>query len=67
MPHTYAPELNAPVGPLSAIDRQKLISVIETMALEIERLTEDNKQLRAAVAIYRELLVKHSGTPTPPA
>jgi len=67
MPHTYAPELNAPVGPLSATDRQKLISIIETMAIEIERLTEDNKQLRAAVAIYRELLVKYTGTPTPPA
>ena len=66
MPHTYAPDLNAPAGPLSATDRQK-IAVIDTMAREIERLTEDNKQLRAAVAIYRELLVRYTGAPTPPA
>jgi hypothetical protein len=67
MPHTYTPDLNAPASPLSATDRQKPIAVIDTMAREIERLTEDNKQLRAAVAIYRELLVRYTGAPTPPA
>src|SRR5438270_705294 len=67
MPLTYAQDLNAPVIPISSIDRQKLLSVIETMAVELERLTEDNKQLQAAVTIYRELLVRYTGAPAPPA
>ena len=44
-----------------------LVALVETMAEEIERLGEDNKQLRAAVSLYRAALEKYSGRPTSPA
>jgi hypothetical protein len=33
---------------------RRLITIVAAMAQEIERLSEDNAQLRAAVAMYRE-------------
>ena len=36
-------------------DHQRLIGVIAEMAREMERLDEDNRQLRAAVGVYREV------------
>jgi len=42
-------------------------SLIESMTLEMARLIEDNKQLHAAIAIYREVLCRYTGQSTPPA
>ncbi len=36
-------------------ERRRLVGLVSTMTREIERLTEDNLQLRAAVRIYQEL------------
>jgi hypothetical protein len=36
-------------------DDRRLATMVKAMAREIERLHEDNIQLRAAVGIYREL------------
>ena len=35
------------------------MELVRSMSLEIERLTEDNAQLRAAVDIYREVLRRY--------
>lgn len=35
---------------------QRLEALVKSMAQEIERLTEDNVQLRAATMIYREVV-----------
>jgi hypothetical protein len=37
-------------------EHRRLIDVVKTMARELERLDEDNRQLRAAVGIYREVV-----------
>jgi hypothetical protein len=37
-------------------DRHRLTGLVETMAQKIELLDEDNRQLRAAVTIYREVI-----------
>jgi hypothetical protein len=36
--------------------QQRLAGVVKTMAQKIELLDEDNRQLRAAVTIYREVI-----------
>jgi hypothetical protein len=36
-------------------EHKRLIDLINEMAQEIERLHEDNRQLRAAIGIYREV------------
>jgi hypothetical protein len=41
-------------------DHQRLVNIVTTMTQEIERLNEDNAQLRAAVKIYR--YVAHRGS-----
>lgn len=40
--------------------RNRLVTLVNTMAKEIERLDEDNAQLRAAVSIYREVARRSS-------
>jgi hypothetical protein len=37
-------------------ESKRLAIMVRTMALEIERLNEDNQQLRAAISIYREVI-----------
>lgn len=37
-------------------EHRRLVKLVSTMTLEIERLNEDNAQLHAAVAIYREVV-----------
>ena len=39
----------------SSEEHQRQKMQVRTMALEIERLTEETKQLRAAVSMYREV------------
>ena len=41
------------------------LSLVESLTLEVELLTEDNKQLRAAVQMYREVLGRYTGKATP--
>jgi hypothetical protein len=41
-------------------EHQRLVNLVTTMTHEIERLNEDNAQLRAAVKIYR--YVAHRGS-----
>jgi hypothetical protein len=36
-------------------EHRRLVTLVKTMALEIERLNEETKQLRAAALIYREV------------
>jgi hypothetical protein len=38
--------------------RTRLMKMVIALSREVERLSEDNRQLRAAVGIYRELLKK---------
>lgn len=37
-------------------EHQRLIKLVKTMTDEIERLREDNRQLHAAVKMYREVV-----------
>ena len=36
-------------------ERRRLLAVVTNLVREVERLHEDNAQLRAAVAMYREI------------
>jgi hypothetical protein len=36
-------------------ERKRLLAVVASLAREVKRLHEDNTQLRAAVAMYREI------------
>jgi hypothetical protein len=36
-------------------ERKRLLAVVANLAREVKRLHEDNTQLRAAVAMYREI------------
>jgi hypothetical protein len=42
-------------------EHQRLVKLVSTMTLEIERLNEDNVQLHAAVKIYREVVRRCHG------
>jgi hypothetical protein len=50
-------------------EHQRLIELVRTMSQEIERLNEDNTQLRAAVSFYRETVrqcnIQAPGYPAP--
>jgi len=37
-------------------EHRRLVTLLRSMALELERLNEDNSQLRAAVQMYREVM-----------
>jgi hypothetical protein len=37
-------------------EHRRLVAALRTMALELERLNEDNAQLRATILIYREVV-----------
>jgi hypothetical protein len=37
-------------------EHRRLVGLVKTMALEIERLDDDNVQLRAAASMYREAI-----------
>ena len=41
---------------------KRLIDLVRAMASEMERLEEDNRQLRAAVGMYREVMRRHGAT-----
>ena len=53
-------QVNADQVPHFSQPARPLRSLVESLTLEVERLTEDNKQLRAAVEIYREVLCRHA-------
>ena len=40
-------------------DRSRLLRLVRMMSLEIERLSQDNAQLYAAVKIYRDVARQH--------
>jgi hypothetical protein len=56
--------------PLRGFDEyRRLTALVKSMAQEIERLNEDNLQLRAAILIYREVVQRRSAVgqhSTPP-
>jgi hypothetical protein len=37
-------------------DHRRLLSLIADLTREVDRLTEDNRQLHAAVGVYREIV-----------
>lgn len=53
-PHAQPPTLREVLRSIQ--QHKRLIAIVETMAREIERLEEDNRQLRAAVGVYREVV-----------
>ena len=65
MLHHQTPQVNVHATPQPPMKPQVLVSQVEYMAQEIERLGEDNKQLRAAVALYREVLCRYDRRSTP--
>ena len=44
---------------------RRLVTLLRTMARELERLDEDNMQLRAAVLLYREVVRRGNLERTP--
>ena len=44
----------------SVTEHSRFIMIVRAMAREIERLNEDNTQLRAAVAMYRAVLRRYA-------
>jgi hemerythrin-like domain-containing protein len=44
-------------------EHKRLTTVMRSMAREIERLDEDNTQLRVAVAVYCEILRRYTDNP----
>jgi hypothetical protein len=61
-PAAYVPLVQVVEDVLRSLDqRHRLVTLVATMAEEIERLTEDNAQLRAAVTMYREVARRGSG------
>jgi hypothetical protein len=45
-------------------ERKRLLAVVANLAREVERLHEDNAQLRAAVAMYREIADRRPTRPS---
>ena len=45
----------------SVTEHKRLLIIVRAMAREIERLDEDNAQLRAAVTVYRRALTCRTG------
>jgi hypothetical protein len=41
-------------------ERKRLVAVVTDLVREVERLHEDNAQLRAAIALYREVAGRRS-------
>ncbi len=60
MPHAQVSSSKIHAVLQSVTKHHRLTVLVRTMALEIERLEEDNTQLRAAVAMYREALRRYA-------
>ena len=60
MPHAQVPISRVQQVLTSINDHQRLTAMVMTMAQEIERLDEDNAQLRAAIAMYREVVRRYA-------
>ena len=60
MPRAQVPSSKVQAVLRSVAQHQKLVLMIRKMALEIERLEEDNHQLRVAVKMYREALSRYA-------
>ena len=45
---------------LRLTERRRLVAVVTDLVREVERLHEDNAQLRAAIALYREVAGRRS-------
>ena len=56
MRHAYVPHSKTQRVLRQFYDRHRLSGLVKTMAQKIELLDEDNRQLRAAVTIYREVI-----------
>jgi hypothetical protein len=54
MPQVQAAASRAVEGLQPVDEYARLTVVVRTLAREIERLNEDNQQLRAAIGVYRE-------------
>jgi hypothetical protein len=65
MVHDQVQEVNVYVAPQIQTEQRAVRMLVKDMAQEIERLGEDNKQLRAAVAIYREVLCRYTSQRAP--
>jgi len=50
---------------LRLAEHKRLIAVVTTLVREVERLHEDNAQLRAAVAMYRAVAGRRTETRQP--
>ena len=49
--------LSGALSPLNCVKRQRrLARLVSILAREVERLDEDNVQLRAAVSLYRDMV-----------
>lgn len=54
--HTHNHRTEVPSKFLGSKEHRRLEQLVRTMALEIENLNEETKQLRAAVLMYREVV-----------
>ena len=61
MPLSLVPSARVEEILQSLVNHQRHISIVRNMAREIERLEEDNTQLRAAVQMYRAVLSRRAG------
>jgi hypothetical protein len=56
MQHPYASVSEVQNAPRQFRNPQRLTGLVKAMTEKIELLDEDNRQLRAAVTIYREII-----------
>ena len=61
MLNTHVANVSVHEAAQTITDDQRLMRIVQDMALENEQLAEENAQLRAAIAIYREVLAGYSG------
>jgi hypothetical protein len=64
MLNTHVANVSVHEAAQSITDDQRLMRMVENMAAENEELAEENAQLRAAIAIYREVLARYTGKVT---
>jgi hypothetical protein len=60
MPLTQVPLAQAQAILESVTEHTRLTAVVRTLAREVERLEEDNRQLRAAIEVYRSVVRRYA-------